>query len=105
MNFYKIENIEGNRLSKIDRASTIIGYVIRDLMGFTGLSNKAAGGGRKSSSGLAQNKNSNIKVDKDISYNNLKNRIINVCEKFGDENNKCQNMILKIKELIVKYYN
>ena len=105
MKFYKIQNIEGKQLSKIDRASTIIGYIVRDLMGFTGLGNKTTGGGRKSSSEMAQSKNSNIKVEEDISYNSLKSRIINVYEKFGDENNKCQNMILKIKELIVKYYN
>ena len=104
MNFYKIENIEGNQLTKIDRATTIIGYVVRDLMGFTGLGNKTTGGGRKSSGGMPANK-INKKVEEDISHNSLKNKIINVCEKIDIEKNKCQDVILKIKELILKYYN
>ena len=42
MKYYNIENIEGNKMAKFDRATTIIGYVIRDIMGFTGLIIKLA---------------------------------------------------------------
>ena len=97
MKFYNIENIEGNQLAKIDRATTIIGYVVRDIMGFTGLIIKAPGAGPKNSR--------NKKVEEDISFSSLKNKIINVCEQINNEKTKCDNTIKKIKELITKYYN
>ena len=106
MKYYKIENIEGNQLAKIDRASTIIGYVVRDLMGFTGLGNRTTGSGRKSSSSISEKKNNNNnKIEDDISFNSFKNKIINVCEMIDNEKNKCENVIKKIKEIIIKYYN
>ena len=107
MKYYKIENIEGNQLAKIDRASTIIGYVVRDLMGFTGLGNRTTGSGRKSSSSISEKKNinNNNKIEDDISFNSFKNKIINVCEMIDNEKNKCENVIKKIKEIITKYYN
>ena len=97
MKFYNIENIEGNQLTKTDRATTIIGYVVRDIMGFIGRIIKAPGTGPKNIK--------NKKVEEDISFSSLKNKIINVCEQINNEKTKCDNTIKKIKDLITKYYN
>ena len=101
MKFYNIENIEGNQLSKVDRASTIIGYVIKDIMIFTGLTIKTNASGGKNNTGFGTN---NIKTEEDISFNNLKNKIINTCEMINSEKNKCEKVFKKIKEVILKLY-
>jgi len=98
MKNYNMENIEGNQISKIDRASAIIGHVIKDIMGFTGLVVKTTVT-RKGSS------QSNKKEEEDISFSSLKNKIINSCEQINTEKSKCENIIKKIKEIIIKYYN
>jgi hypothetical protein len=98
MKNYNMENIEGNQISKIDRASGIIGHVIKDIMGFTGLVIKT----------ISIRKGSNLsnkKEEEDISFSSLKNKIINSCEQFISEKSKCENIIKKIKEIIIKYYN
>ena len=102
MKYYNIETIEGNQLAKLDRASAIIGYVIRDIMGFTGLSIKAKTTGRKSNTIVPKNNNNKIEED---SFNGLKKNIIDVCDMINNEKNKSENNIKKIKELILKYYN
>lgn len=99
MKNYNMENIEGNQISKIDRASGIIGHVIKDIMGFTGLVIKTTTNTRKGSN------LSNKKEEEDISFSSLKNKIINSCEQINSEKTKCENIIKKIKEIIIKYYN
>ena len=98
MKNYNIENIEGNQISKIDRASAIIGHVIKDIMGFTGLVIKTVN--IRKGSNL-----NNKKEEEDISFSSLKNKIINSCEQINTEKIKCENIIKKIKEIIIKYYN
>ena len=98
MKKYNMENIEGNQISKIDRASAIIGHVIKDIMGFTGLVIKTTN--IRKGSNL-----SNKKEEEDISFSSLKNKIINSCEQINTEKIKCENIIKKIKEIIIKYYN
>ena len=97
MKDYNIQSIEGNQLAKIDRATTIIGYVIKDIMGFTGIIIKDS---------VTINNYKNAKKNEvDISFSSMKNKIIKVCEEIDKEKSKCENVIKKIKDLIVKYYN
>ena len=97
MNQYHItDNIEGRQLTKTDRATTILGYVIRDIMGFTGLIVKDA---------LTDINNSKSNIVEDCSYSKLKNNIINTCEKMCKEKRRCENINKKIKEIIIKYYH
>ena len=100
MKFYNIENIEGSQLSKFDRVSTIIGYVVKDIMSFTGLTIKSNVSAGKNNTGK-----NNKKIEDDISFNYLKNKIINTCEMIISERIKCENIFKKIKELILKFYN
>ena len=101
--FYKIENIEGSKLSKIDRATTIIGYVIRDVMGFVGLGEKTTNPGGKNDNGLIF-KSKSKKFEEDISFNFRKKQILNACEMIDAEKNKCDDVNKKIREIISKYY-
>ena len=99
MKKYNIVAIEGSRLAKIDRASAIIGHVIKDTMAFTGLMVKA-NISKKTSSSVANGG----KIEEDISFSILKNKIIMVCEQISIEKNKCDNVVKKIKEIILKFY-
>jgi hypothetical protein len=96
MKDYNMENIEGTQLTKIDRATTIIGYVIKDIMGFTGIIVKATV--------TINNYKKNKTSEEDISFSSLKNKILNVCEEIDKEKNKCENVVKKIKDLIKNYY-
>ena len=98
MKNYNIENIEGSQISKIDRASAIIGHVIKDIMGFTGLVIKTVSI-RKGSS----NKN-NKKEEEDISFSSLKNKIINSSEQINTEKSKCENVLKKIRFYLPKNF-
>ena len=100
MKKYNIDVIEGNRLAKIDRASAIIGHVIKDIMGFTGLMVKANISRKTSNSGPKGGI-----FEEDISFSSLKNKIIMVCEQISNERNKYENVVKKIKEIILKFYN
>ena len=102
MKYYNIENIEGNKMAKFDRATTIIGYVVRDIMGFTGLTIKTVGPVKNN---IVFMPKGNKKVEEDISFSSLKYNILKVCEMINTEKNKCENNTKKIKELILKYYN
>ena len=101
MKQYDIENFEGNKLGDMDRPSTIISYVVKDIMEFTGLiksddkKKKGFGVFVKKDKGLEEN---------DESFNGLKSKILIVCELIEEEILKCENKCKKIEEIISKYY-
>ena len=100
MKQYNIENMEINNMGEMDRPTTIIGYVVKDIMEFNGLikaEDKKAKG-----FGVFVKKD---KRDEDDSKNNgLKNKILSVCELIEKEILKCENSCKKIEEIISKYY-
>ena len=95
MKKYGIDNLEKNQLEgSLDRPSTIIGYVVKDIMEFTGLI-------KSSEKKLKKDKNKNENND---FHNGLKNKILIVCELLENEIYKCQNNCNKIEVIINKYY-
>ena len=95
MKKYGIDNLEKNQLEgSLDRPSTIIGYVVKDIMEFTGLI-------KSSEKKLKKDKNKNENND---FHNGLKNKILIVCELIENEIYKCQNNCNKIEVIINKYY-
>ena len=95
MKKYGIDNLEKNQLEgSLDRPSTIIGYVVKDIMEFTGLI-------KSSEKKLKKDKNKNENND---FHNGLKNKILIVCELIENEVYKCQNNCNKIEVIINKYY-
>ena len=95
MKKYGIDNLEKNQLEgSLDRPSTIIGYVVKDIMEFTGLI-------KSSEKKLKKDKNKNENND---FHNGLKNKILIVCELIENEIYKCQNNCNNIEVIINKYY-
>ena len=100
MKQYNIENMEINNMGEMDRPTTIIGYVVKDIMEFNGLI-KAED---KKAKGFGVFVKKDKKDEDDSKNNGLKNKILSVCELIEKEILKCENSCKKIKEIISKYY-
>ena len=101
MKQYDIENFEGNKLGDMDRPSTIISYVVKDIMEFTGLIK--SDDKKKKGFGVFVKKDKG-QEENDESFNGLKSKILIVCELIEEEILKCENKFKKIEEIISKYY-
>ena len=101
MKQYDIENFEGNKLGDMDRPSTIISYVVKDIMEFTGLIK--SDDKKKKGFGVFVKKDKN-QEENDESFNGLKSKILIVCELIEEEILKCENKCKKTEEIISKYY-
>ena len=100
MKQYNIENMEINNMGEMDRPTTIIGYVVKDIMEFNGLI-KAED---KKAKGFRVFVKKDKKDEDDSKNNGLKNKILSVCELIEKEILKCENSCKKIEEIISKYY-
>ena len=100
MKQYNIENMEINNMGEMDRPTTIIGYVVKDIMEFNGLI-KAED---KKAKGFGVFVKKDKKDEDDSKNNGLKNKILSVCELIEKEIFKCENSCKKIEEIISKYY-
>ena len=100
MKQYNIENMEINNMGEMDRPTTIIGYVVKDIMEFNGLI-KAED---KKAKGFGVFIKKDKKDEDDSKNNGLKNKILSVCELIEKEILKCENSCKKIEEIISKYY-
>ena len=100
MKQYNIENMEINNMGEMDRPTTIIGYVVKDIMEFNGLI-KAED---KKAKGFGVFVKKDKKDEDDSKNNGLKNKILSVCESIEKEILKCENSCKKIEEIISKYY-
>ena len=76
MKQYNIENMEINNMGEMDRPTTIIGYVVKDIMEFNGLI-KAED---KKAKGFGVFVKKDKKDEDDSKNNGLKNKILSVCE-------------------------
>ena len=101
MKQYGIDNFEGNKLGDMDRPSTIISYVVKDIMEFTGLIK--SDDKKKKGFGVFVKKDKN-QEENDESFNGLKSKILIVCELIEEEILNCENKFKKIEEIISKYY-
>ena len=97
---YGMENIEINKVKNMDRTNTIINYVVKDLMEFTGLIKCCDQ--KKKGFGVFVKKVKN--EEEEINYNGLKYKILIVCESIEEEIHKNENNIKNIEEIINKYY-
>ena len=100
MKHYNIENMEINNMGEMDRPTTIIGYVVKDIMEFNGLI-KAED---KKAKGFGVFVKKDKKDEDDSKNNGLKNKILSVCELIEKEILKCETSCKKIEEIISKYY-
>ena len=99
MNQYGINNMEISNMGELDRPTTIIGYVVRDIMEFIGLI--------KSEEKISKGFGVFVKKDKkdeEIKNNNLKNKILSVSESIEKEICKYDNYCKKIEKNINKNY-
>ena len=99
MNLYGINNMEISNMGELDRPTTIIGYVVRDIMEFIGLI--------KSEEKISKGFGVFVKKDKkdeEIKNNNLKNKILSVSESIEKEICKYDNYCKKIEKNINKNY-
>ena len=99
MNLYGINNMEISNMGEFDRPTTIIGYVVRDIMEFIGLI--------KSEEKISKGFGVFVKKDKkdeEIKNNNLKNKILSVSELIEKEICKYDNYCKKIEKNINKNY-
>ena len=101
MKKYDIENFENNKLGDMDRPSTIISYVVKDILEFIGLIKEDEK--KTKGFGVFVKKDKNNE-ENDESFNGLKNKIFIVCELIKEEINKCENNYKKAEEIIGKYY-
>ena len=101
MKQYDINDMESNTLGNMDRLTTIISHVIKDIMEFTGLIKSSEK--KKKGFGVFVNKDKN-KEDENNINNALKNKILLSCELIGNETDKYDNKCKKIEEIISKYY-
>ena len=101
MKQYDINDMESNTLGNMDRLTTIISHVIKDIMEFTGLIKSSEK--KKKGFGVFVNKDKN-KEDENNINNALKNKILLSCELIGNEIDKYDNKCKKIEEIISKYY-
>ena len=101
MKQYDINDMESNTLGNMDRLTTIISHVIKDIMEFTGLIKSSEK--KKKGFGVFVNKDKN-KEEKNNINNALKNKILLSCELIGNEIDKYDNKCKKIEEIISKYY-
>ena len=99
MNQYGINNMEISNMGEFDRPTTIIGYVVRDIMEFIGLI--------KSEEKISKGFGVFVKKDKkdeEIKNNNLKNKILSVSESIEKEICKYDNYCKKIEKNVNKNY-
>ena len=99
MNQHGINNMEISNMGEFDRPTTIIGYVVRDIMEFIGLI--------KSEEKISKGFGVFVKKDKkdeEIKNNNLKNKILSVSESIEKEICKYDNYCKKIEKNINKIY-
>ena len=99
MNQNGINNMEISNMGEFDRPTTIIGYVVRDIMEFIGLI--------KSEEKISKGFGVFVKKDKKdekIKNNNLKNKILSVSELIEKEICKYDNYCKKIEKNINKNY-
>ena len=99
MNQYGINNMEISNMGEFDRPTTIIGYVVRDIMEFIGLIKSE----EKISKGFGVFAKKD-KKDEEIKNNNLKNKILSVSELIEKEICKYDNYCKKIEKNINKNY-
>ena len=101
MKQYDIDNMESNTLGNMDRLSTIISYVVKDIIEFTGLikSNEK----KKKGFGVFVNKDKNKEEENNIN-NALKYKILMSCELIENEIIKYEKKCKKIEGNIGKYY-
>lgn len=97
---YDIENMEINNMGEMDRPTTIIGYVVKDIMEFNGLIKTED----KKSKGFGVFVKKDKKDEEGSKNNGLKNKILSVCELIKKEILKCENSCKKIEEIISNYY-
>ena len=102
MKQYEFENFEGNKFGDMDRPSTIIGYVVKDIMEFTGLIK--ASDKKSKGFGVFVKKEKSQKDEEDEYFKGLKNKISIVCGLIEEEIKKCENNYKKVEEIICKYY-
>ena len=99
MKQYDINNMDISNMGELDRPTTIIGYVVRDIMEFIGLI--------KSEEKISKGFGVFVKKDKkdeEIKNNNLKNKILSVSESIEKEICKYDNYCKKIEKNINKNY-
>ena len=101
MKQYGINNIEGNVFDDLDRPSTIISYIVKDIILYTGLIKLSENKTKQFGVSIIKDK---IKEENDINSNGLKNKILIVCEKIIDEIKKYENYYKKIEDIINKFY-
>ena len=101
MKQYDINDMESNTLGNMDRLTTIISHVIKDIMEFTGLIKSKEK--KKKGFGVFVNKDKNKEEENDIN-NALKNKILISCKLINNEIDKYDNKCKKIEEIISKYY-
>ena len=100
MNQYDINNMEVSNMGELDRPTTIIGYVIRDIMEFIGLIKNE----EKTNKGFGVFVKKD-KKDEDNKNTILKNKIISVSELIQKEICKYENYCEKIEKIINKNYS
>ena len=99
MNQCDINNMEVSNMAELDRPTTIIGYVIRDIMEFIGLIKNE----EKTNKGFGVFVKKD-KKDEDNKNTILKNKIISVSELIQKEICKYENYCEKIEKIINKNY-
>ena len=100
MNQYDINNMEVSNMGELDRPTTIIGYVIRDIIEFIGLIKNE----EKTNKGFGVFVKKD-KKDEDNKNTILKNKIISVSELIQKEISKYENYCEKIEKIINKNYS
>ena len=94
MKQYDINNMDISNMGELDRPTTIIGYVVRDIMEFIGLIKSE----EKTIKGVG------VCVRKDKKDENIKNKILSVGELIENEICKYENYCKKIEKIINQYY-
>ena len=94
MKKYDINNMDISNMGELDRPTTIIGYVVRDIMEFIGLIKSE----EKTIKGVG------VCVRKDKKDENIKNKILSVGELIENEICKYENYCKKIEKIINQYY-
>ena len=94
MKQYDINNMDISNMGELDRPTTIIGYVVRDIMEFIGLIKSE----EKTIKGVG------VCVRKDKKDENIKNKILSVGDLIENEICKYENYCKKIEKITNQYY-
>ena len=100
MKQYDINNMDISNMGELDRPTTIIGYVVRDIMEFIGLIKSE----EKTIKGVGAFARKD-KQDEGINNNNLKNEILSVGELIENDICKYENYCKKIEKIINQNYH